>query len=219
MLGDGVLQCDPISCLEDQTQFHDPSPLGQSEFSICVNTKTAFFSFTQDLHGFVTLLQVMIIFIACTIFKVKWDHYLTMFFNNFFNNILSHIVLHRAGRQSCFVPFQHLARFPLQQLQSCPAWWATARYAQQDQQLALPCGEAGLDWSYWCPWTMAPNWCARRSSPLGYFQFPLLSWHCQFSSSLSIVASQLSPKSPLDTLHGSHFSLVFLDLVICTHCK
>ena len=54
------------------------------------------------------------------IFKVKWDHYLKMFFNNFFNNILSDIVLHRAGRQSCFAPFQDLARFP-PTAATCPA--------------------------------------------------------------------------------------------------
>ena len=35
MLGDGVLRCDPTSCQEYQTQILDPSPLVQSELSIC----------------------------------------------------------------------------------------------------------------------------------------------------------------------------------------
>ena len=44
MVGDGVLQCDPISCQEYQTQFHDSSPLVQSELGIC-NCKNSIYLF------------------------------------------------------------------------------------------------------------------------------------------------------------------------------
>ena len=42
-----------------------------------VIAKAAFICFTQDIHGFVDLLQVIMIVIVC--FKVRWDDYLRMF--------------------------------------------------------------------------------------------------------------------------------------------
>ena len=76
MIGDGILQCDPISCQEYQTQFHDSSPLVQSGLGIC-NCKNSIYLFYPGYSWLRRPSSSHNDSYCC--FKVRWGHYLRMF--------------------------------------------------------------------------------------------------------------------------------------------